>query len=107
MGRAGPTLSVNEELHIDQVCLAFEAAWQNTPHPSIEQHLGDVAEPESSALLAELLLLDLDYRMAAGESPDRDEYCVRFPGHGRVVEAAFRQCGLPCAAAGTAHPLLR
>ena len=28
-------------------------------------------------------------------------YRARFPGHGRIVEAVFRQCGLPFAAAGT------
>ena len=74
MGRTGRPLSLDEKLQIDQVCLAFEAAWKSAAEPRVEQYLADVAEPARSALLTELLLLDVDYRHRRGERPTAEEY---------------------------------
>ncbi len=101
MSRRLHPLSLAVKKHIDDVCLRFEAAWQQTPHPAIEPFLEGVAEPEFSALLAELLLLDLDYRIRAKEAPEAGEFAARFPDHGQIVEEVFRQSGLMCQPAGT------
>jgi WD40 repeat protein/tRNA A-37 threonylcarbamoyl transferase component Bud32 len=68
---------------IDVACTRFEAAWLAVPNgglrPGIEDHLGAVAEAERPALLAELILLDLYYRLRAGEPPRPEDYQGRFP----------------------------
>ena len=100
MPHSSNTLSLSAKKHIDEVCLRFESAWQQVPRPALEHYLENVTEPEFSSLLCELLLLDLDYRLHAGETPDADAYHECFPGHGRIVQSVFRQCGLPCARGG-------
>jgi hypothetical protein len=74
---------------IDRVCVAFEEAWQQGERPTIEQFCGDTPEPEHSALLRELLLLELDYRQRGGETPVPEEYHCRFPDHGPLVDTVF------------------
>src|SRR5262245_28693291 len=70
---------------LDDVCRRFEAAWQATrpaaPPPLIEDYLNMAAEPERSALLLELILVEVHYRRRRGEVPDLEEYQCRFP-HG-------------------------
>jgi hypothetical protein len=67
------------EWQVDAVCLRFEAAWQAGQRPGIEDYLADAQEPLRSALLRELLKLDIEYRQKAGESPSPEDYRDRFP----------------------------
>src|SRR5574340_1141728 len=76
---------------IDEVCAAFERAWQRGERPRIEEYLGATAGPERSGLLRELLLLELDYRQRGGERPTQQEYLARFPEHPAVVQEAIRR----------------
>jgi eukaryotic-like serine/threonine-protein kinase len=68
---------------VNEICDRFEAQWQaaartgNRPH--IETYLAETTEPERSALLRELVLLDADYRRLAAESPRAEDYASRFP----------------------------
>jgi tetratricopeptide (TPR) repeat protein len=64
---------------INEVCNRFELAWQAGPRPRLEDFVGDTPEPARSALLRELIALDLDYRRQAGENPTAEEYRERFP----------------------------
>jgi serine/threonine-protein kinase len=64
---------------IDEVCNAFELAWQAGQRPRIEDIVGDRPEPERSALLHELIALEMAYRRQAGEQPQPAEYRDRFP----------------------------
>jgi predicted Ser/Thr protein kinase len=68
---------------IDAACNRFEAAWQAASgggsRPRIEDHLGDVPEAERPALLGELVLLDLYYRLKTGEQLRPEDYRDRFP----------------------------
>jgi tetratricopeptide (TPR) repeat protein len=64
---------------VDQVCDRFEAAWQAGPPPRLEDYLGDPTEPERSALLRELIALDIEYRQRQGETPKSEDYQARFP----------------------------
>ena len=59
--------------HLDAICTRFEVAWRRGDRPRIEDFLGEAAEPERSALLRELILLELDYRRARGEDCPSDE----------------------------------
>jgi WD40 repeat protein len=64
---------------VDQVCTQFEIAWKDGGQPRIEDFLGDATEPERSALLYELVLLDAHYRRGRGEQPAASDYELRFP----------------------------
>jgi WD40 repeat protein/serine/threonine protein kinase len=80
----GPDLSETLMRRADQECDRFEAAWKAEERPRIEDHLAAVPEPERPALLAELVLLEIDYRRLAGEHPQADEFLERFPVLSRV-----------------------
>jgi serine/threonine protein kinase/tetratricopeptide (TPR) repeat protein len=70
---------LSQALRIDQVCNRFELAWKAGQRPPIEDFLSDTPEPERSALLRELIALDMAYRRQAGEQPQPDDYRDRFP----------------------------
>jgi serine/threonine-protein kinase len=93
------TLPLPSEREIDAVCVRFEAVWQAGRRPRIEDHLGDTPEPTRSALLGELLRLELDYRGRLGERPAEQEYGSRFSGPERAVVgqvfAVAQRCALP------------
>jgi serine/threonine-protein kinase len=57
----------------------------------IEDYLGDTPEPEQSALLRELLMLDLELRREKGESPTQQEYHLRFPEHVDLINDVFAE----------------
>jgi WD40 repeat protein len=75
--RADEGLALAQRL--DEVCTRFERAWRGSPRPRIEDFLDGTPEPERSALLRELVLLDVHYRRRQGEVPSWEEYCHRFP----------------------------
>ena len=66
--------------HVDEICTRFELAWKRGDRPRIEEYLGDSADAERPALLAELILLELDYRRSFGEDCRAGDYRDRFPG---------------------------
>jgi serine/threonine-protein kinase len=74
----GP-LPLSLGLRIEPACNRFELAWQAGQRPRIEDFLGELPEPERSALARELIALEIDYRRRAGEDPPPDEYRARFP----------------------------
>ena len=66
------TLSLSAERRVDAVCVQFERALQAGQPARIEDYLRDTPEPERSALLRELLRLEVYYRIRCGESPTVD-----------------------------------
>lgn len=83
---------------IDDICIVFENAWRRGESPSIEATLaqaqsGDKHATESpaerAALLAELITLDIDYRVRQNEQPDAEEYRERFPDDLKLIQNAF------------------
>jgi tetratricopeptide (TPR) repeat protein len=81
-----PPLSPAEARQIDQTCDHFEAAWKAGRRPQPDDYLGTLGEPARSYLLRQLLFLDWDYRLRAGEAPRASEYIVRFPSDPALVE---------------------
>lgn len=74
---------------IDDACVEFENAWRRHEQPEIESVLQTAGtEYERTALLAELLALDCDYRRKRGESPQVQDYRKRFPNDQEIVEKA-------------------
>jgi serine/threonine protein kinase len=75
----GGTLPLAVARRVNAVCNRFELAWQAGQRPRIEDHLGEVPEPDRSELVRELVALDIDYRRQAGEDPRAEDYRARFP----------------------------
>jgi serine/threonine protein kinase len=76
---------------IDDACNRFEAAWKvataTADAPRLEDFLTDTVEPDRSALLKELLPIDVFHRRRLGESPRVETYQERFAGMDTLVIA--------------------
>jgi serine/threonine protein kinase len=68
---------------VDRVCDRFEAACKIAGpagrRPRIEEFLAEVPEPERSALLVELISLEITYRRLRCDDPRPEDYRDRFP----------------------------
>jgi WD40 repeat protein/tRNA A-37 threonylcarbamoyl transferase component Bud32 len=78
---------------VDRACNHFEAAWNGEAQPRAEDFLGDEPEPGRSALLRELVLLEMYYRRARGEDCRSEEYQARFP----TLDPAWVAAQIPAA----------
>ncbi len=77
---------------IDDLCADFERKWQSDEPPAIESVLsGDVSPSERDVLLAELIVLDIDYRRRRGETPSKQEYLDRFPEGSKAIHDALNE----------------
>ncbi|RMF41585.1 MAG: serine/threonine protein kinase [Planctomycetota bacterium] len=77
---------------IDAVCTQFEASWQQGEPIAIESLLeGEFTPDERAVLLIELILLDVDYRRRAGESPAAESYIQRFPDFAESIQKALNE----------------
>jgi serine/threonine-protein kinase len=93
MGGAGPHESSFDSLseRIDVICDAFEGAWREGLNPRIEAFVETEAGEQRSALLRELIEVEIELRRKNGESPNAAEYVSRFPEEA----AAIRNSGPP------------
>ncbi len=87
--RAGPDLNLETIRLIDEVCTVFEEQWLGGGRPLIEDLLGDSTGLERTAIFSELLAVEIELRLAAGELPSRAEYAQRFPTHSHFVDFVF------------------
>lgn len=77
---------------IDNFCSEFEGKWQSNQPPTIESLLPeDLPEHERDALLAELIVLDVDYRQRRGETPTSQDYLDRFPDDSALIKEALNE----------------
>lgn len=89
-------LPVDALERIDDACIDFENQLQSGDQPQIEASLAPFDDPAlREALLAELVLLDFDYRKKRGENPTVHEYRQRFPADAGVIERALNDCLQP------------
>jgi serine/threonine protein kinase len=85
-----PSLSATEVHLVEQLCDRFEAAWKAGQRPRLEEHLGTVEGKLRTTLLRQLLPLDWEYRVRAGEQPRTADYEARFPENAGLIEAIGR-----------------
>ena len=76
---------------IDDACDHFMSAWQSGHRPRIEEALDIWPAPYSTALLRNLLVLELSRRRRNGEAPTAGEYRARFPEHTQLIDSLFRE----------------
>lgn len=91
-----PPLSAGQSRRIDQICDQFEEHWLAGRRPTIDDSLGTLAEPELSALLRQLLLLDWVYRRRTGEEPIAADYQSHFPEHIALIDRVGREMAENC-----------
>jgi WD40 repeat protein/tRNA A-37 threonylcarbamoyl transferase component Bud32 len=97
-------LPLSQAQRINAVCGRFERAWRTGPRPNIEDYLSNTPEPERTALLRELIALDMAYRRMAGEQPQAAEYHARFPGAALLAASADAAASAPTGAVLGAEP---
>jgi hypothetical protein len=78
------TSRVAAGLKVDGLCDRFEAAWQAGQRPQIEKYLEPLSGADRSALLTELVALDVEYRRRLGETPTRTDYETRFSAESSI-----------------------
>src|SRR5262249_14414346 len=71
-------LSSVEWLRFKQVAERFEEAWQNGERPAVDAYL-PAGEPERRLALPELVHVDLECRLKAGEPARVEDYWQRYP----------------------------
>jgi serine/threonine protein kinase len=76
---------------MDEVCLRFEDDWQTGRRPDVQGFLATFPESGRGELLAELLLLEWDYRFQRGESVCLDEYVRNLAPWREAVEQAWQR----------------
>jgi serine/threonine protein kinase/formylglycine-generating enzyme required for sulfatase activity len=71
----------DEELYraVDEFVQRFEEAWQKGGRPQIDDFLPEGPERLRQAVLGELVEVDLERRLMAGESARREDYFQRYP----------------------------
>jgi hypothetical protein len=80
-GRLGP----HGWEEVERVVERFEVAWQRGGPPGIDAHL-PLAGPLRRAVLRELIHVDLEYRLKAGEAVRVEGYLERYPDLGHDAE---------------------
>src|SRR5579862_4956594 len=90
-----PTLPWDVLQHFDKVCMRFENAWQAGLKPQLADFLADTASGQRSALLCELLKIELRYRNLSGERVAVDSYLSQFPDDAEAIQAAFSTVKAP------------
>jgi WD40 repeat protein len=89
------SLPLSVQLHIEEVCARFEAAWQvagmNGLAPRLEKYLDIAPGPQYAALLRELILLELHYRRQRGEIPTTADCPAGSPALAEVIHTLFPQ----------------
>lgn len=84
---------------IDDLCAEFERRWQSNEPPTIESVLEEsISDLEQDVLLAELVVLDIDYRRRRGEVTAKQQYLDRFPEKAEAINDALADDDKPTGA---------
>jgi WD40 repeat protein/tRNA A-37 threonylcarbamoyl transferase component Bud32 len=75
--------------HIQFLGKRFAQSLNSRQPARIESLLAEATKPERSALLDELLSLELEFRLQNGEAPNSSEYSQRFPDDTEVLSEVF------------------
>lgn len=64
---------------IDETADRFEAAWKSGARPAVADYVADATPEARPALVRELVKIDLEYRLNAGENPRLEDYSSDLP----------------------------
>jgi len=94
-------LSLDAARRQDVICEQFEQDLRGSSAAAIEHYLNGTAGLERTALLRELLALELEYRAARHEQVRLDDYLTRFPENREVLRLAFVELAAKSAPPGS------
>jgi tetratricopeptide (TPR) repeat protein len=89
--REDPNLTLEALDRVEDLCNSFERQWRLGDRVAIEDLLADTSGLQRSISLRELLALELESRLLAGERPAPAEYLRRFPAHSEIIDLIFRE----------------
>jgi serine/threonine-protein kinase len=84
-------LPSGEWTRINETADKFELAWKHSTRPAVEDYVAGLAEPRRSWLLRELLRVERELRLRAGEEPRADDYHARLPGDRALIDEVFAE----------------
>jgi serine/threonine protein kinase len=76
---------------VDAIRDRFAQALRSGTSPRIEAFLAEAVAAARPTLFRELLRIEFVHRHGAGERPTADEYLLRFPEYGALIESSLRQ----------------
>lgn len=79
---------------IDRLCDQFENSWMAGERPPLDGILAEFDDSLREKAFAELLALELHYRVKEGEEPALAEYVARWPQYEETARARFREAGV-------------
>jgi len=82
--------STSLDKRVDELCDRFEAAWREGRKPRIEDFLAETVDAPPSALLRELVALEVELRSKSGDPPRREDYLSRFPEEDELIRNIFQ-----------------
>lgn len=88
------TMSSSAARRWDDVAARFRNAWIAGQSPRIEDYLGQAEGAERSALLRDLLEMEVWHLAGFGPAPDRLKYRERFADHANMVDSIWAEAGL-------------
>ncbi len=96
-----------EMVQVNLLCDEFESLWQRSQPASLESFVENLAEPERTAALPELVLIDLVYRRQLRLPVSTEWYLKKFPTLDRVwlVRQAERQRSADSLSGATNNPV--
>jgi hypothetical protein len=71
------------------LCEDYSHDWQTQARPALESYLARVGDEARPTLFRNLLGIDIEHRRAAGEQPQLEEYCARYPQFASLIRNAF------------------
>ena len=89
--RADPNLTLEMVDRVEDICTVFERKWRDGKRPVIEDLLTGSSGLERAVLLRELLAVELENRLLAGDWPKPADYVQRFPAHRPIIDLALRE----------------
>src|SRR5262245_55499621 len=89
--RNDPNLTLETLDEVEDACTLFERRWRAGDRVAIEDLLLGGNTLPRSLLLRELLAVELECRLIAGERPTEPEYLQRFPQDQELIELTFRE----------------
>eukprot|EP00913_Durusdinium_trenchii_P008798 g8264.t1 len=89
-----------ESTRIAGACRNFEAELIAGGNPRIEQYLNEVSASDRTALIEELLTIEIEFRLQRGESPRPEDFQHRFPEHAESIAEFLCGSATPLPTAG-------
>jgi eukaryotic-like serine/threonine-protein kinase len=91
MPDTGDSIEVSALNRIVEICENYEAEWRANRAPQIDPFLEKIETVSRDALFRELLAIDVELRLARGETPLAKDYCDRFPDRAVAIEETFQK----------------